>query len=263
METVVTSTQNEIVRLFKKLELKKRRDEMSLFKIEGPKMLSEALLHKIPVEILLYDPERFADGEAIALVVSRGGRAVAAAGHVIESVCETKTPQGCAALCKMKDLSLSPSKIAADGVYLILENLQDPGNVGAIIRSANAFSAKGAVLAEDSCGAYAPKVVRAAAGALFTLDVFEHGDVAEVIGMFRGKGYAIAGTGFSKDAVLPQRAALQKTAIIIGNEGGGMSGKALGLCDFMIKIPMKEGAQSLNAAVAASIVLWESYKKLN
>ena len=232
---------------FKQLwAIKKGKDKTGLFFIEGPNAISE-----IPKNVTeVYIISETYDGDI-------PGRAKFLSEKKFLSLSDAKTPQGIIAVCRRKILNLKDlENLETDGSIIICERIQDPGNVGAIIRSAVAFGANAAIFV-NCASAVSPKALRASAGAYFALPVFEELNLLEVVNIIKRKRLLIAGapngeTGFDK-------AKLKNAAFLIGNEGSGLSTEALNLADVKISISINK-IQSLNAAIAASIFLYEAAK---
>jgi len=175
---------------------------------------------------------------------------------LLRSVALTETPQGMVFLCKGKSLAL-PEKLEGER-WLVLDGLQDPGNVGTIWRTADAFGASGLILC-DSCDPWNPKVVRATMGAVFRLNVYE-GSMDDAAALLERSGLPLYATALREDTLDAREVDLRRSAVIIGSEGRGVSRRALELCRATVKIPMTERCESLNAAMAAAVVLWEGWR---
>lgn len=170
------------------------------------------------------------------------------------AVADTQTPQGVVFLCKGKSLD-PPEELEGDR-FLVLDGVQDPGNVGAIWRSADAFGADGLILCGPCADPWSPKTVRATMGAVFRLPVWET-TLEELAACLERKGIPLYSTALREDTVDVRQIDLSRAAVIVGSEGRGVSPLALELCEKTIKIPMRARCESLNAGVAASVVLWE------
>ena len=142
------------------------------------------------------------------------------------------------------------------------EALQDPGNIGTVIRTAHAADCGGVILTKGCCDLYNPKIVRATMSAMFSVPVVSGAESQNVIEYFRTNGYKIVAGALTDDAVDFYSADLSgKVLIIIGNEGNGVEDSTLSLCDSVLKIPMRSDAESLNAAVAGSVMVYEHYRQ--
>ena len=145
--------------------------------------------------------------------------------------------------------------------FLVLDGVQDPGNVGTIWRTADAFGADGLILLPGCADPFSPKTVRATMGACFRLPVWET-DLAGLPQVLEGAGLPLYATALREDTDDVRRAGLSRCAVVIGSEGRGVSQAVLDACAGTLKIPMRQRCESLNAAVAASVVLWEMARPL-
>jgi TrmH family RNA methyltransferase len=180
---------------------------------------------------------------------------------LFSSVVPSQTPQGVAALVQMKTFSLEQIiESSAPGPVLVIAGVQDPGNLGTILRSAEAFGAGGVLLAEGTVSAYNSKVVRASAGSVFRVPVAKI-ELNAVAAQLRSRGIRMVATSSHKGVPLPQAEFSQQTAVFIGNEGAGIDKKLLSEMDELIMIPHSPRVESLNAGVAASIVLYEAARQ--
>jgi TrmH family RNA methyltransferase len=171
--------------------------------------------------------------------------------HLLEAVADTRTPQGVFCVCSMPETARMPyvSMIAA------LENVQDPGNVGTVLRTANAFDIPAVVTVGDCADPYGPKAVRASMGAIFRQRICAAG--IEDIEKARRNGMKVYGAALGDNCADIRTVSLKNCAVAIGNEGGGLTEALLEACDGRIIIPMSPRSESLNAAAAAAVVMWE------
>lgn len=245
----ITSRSNPLVARLKKLNSKRSvRREEGVFCGEGPKLLAEALKWGAELETVIC-------AESIELPdLPSTVRVVEVPNNLLPAVADTESPQGIVFTCKGNNLSL-PEHL--DGTrYLILDGVQDPGNVGTIWRTADAFGADGLILCGSCADPWSPKTVRATMGAIFRMPVYE-ATLEEAAETLSAAGIPLYATALREDTVDVREVSLSKAAVIIGSEGRGVSDLALELCRKTIKIPMTQRCESLNAAVAASVVLWE------
>jgi TrmH family RNA methyltransferase len=173
---------------------------------------------------------------------------------LLGAVADTETPQGVVFLCKGKNLT--PPDTTGGTRYLALDGVQDPGNVGTIWRSADAFGADGLILCNGCADPWSPKTVRATMGAVFRLPVYEC-SMDDLARMMAKQDIPLYATALRADTEDLRKVRLDRAAVVIGSEGRGVSQETLALCEKTLKIPMAERCESLNAAVAASVVLWE------
>lgn len=247
----ITSAKNPLIARLRKLgnDRKNRRAE-GVFLCESPKMLAEALHWGAEVETVVA-----AQGTELPLLPNTV-RVVEVPEELLRSVALTETPQKLIFLCRGKPLAL-PEKLEGKR-WLILDGLQDPGNVGTIWRTADAFGADGLILCA-SCDPWNPKTVRATMGAVFRLPVYE-GSLDEAAVLLKDAGLPLYATALREDTVDAREADMSRCAVIIGSEGRGVSQRALELCEKTVKIPMTDRCESLNAAMAAAVVLWEGWR---
>lgn len=245
----ITSRSNPLVSRLKKLNSKRsaRRGE-GVFCGEGPKLLGEAVKWGASLETVVCAK----DTQLPALPNSV--RVVDVPADLLASVADTESPQGIVFVCRGLDLSLP--EVLSGNRYLILDGVQDPGNLGTIWRTADAFGADALILCGNCADPWSPKTVRATMGAIFRLPVYE-ATLEEAVEKLRAAEIPVYATALRDDTVDVREVPLRKAAVVIGSEGKGVSELALSLCWKTVKIPMVQRCESLNAAVAASVVLWE------
>lgn len=245
METL-TSLKNPRVALWRSLKDHKARKETGLFLVEGRKMVAEALASRFDVETVLCDA---AQTEAFAPLLNQC-EIVLLPEHVLAAVCDTKTPQGIAAVVRMHtETRQGPRLVALDGV-------QDPGNVGTLWRTADAFGADGMILLPGCADPWSPKTLRATMGACFRLPVWE-GALGDLVPKLAQAGLPLYATALREDTVDLREMDLRRCAVAIGSEGRGVSQAVLDASAKTVKIPMAEQCESLNAAIAGAVVLWQ------
>ena len=224
------------------------RREQGLFLGDGVKLLEEALKWGAPLETVVYSEGL--DGPELPPEV----RTVRVPEDVMASISPMESPQGALFLCRMWDTAPPPR--LEGGRYLVLDGLQDPGNVGTIWRTADALEADGLLLVHGCADPFGPKVVRATMGACFRLPVYE--TAADGLAPWLGEqGLPLYATALREDTVDLRQADLSRCAVVIGSEGRGISDGLLSQCEKTLKIPMRARCESLNAAAAATVVLWE------
>ena len=246
---VITSRANPLVAYVRKLNSKRafRRAE-NAFAAEGPKLLAEALRWGVRVETVLAAP-----GVPLPELPA-GTRAVELPDQLLAYAADTETPQGIVFICKGKPLAM-PERLEGSR-WLVLDGVQDPGNVGAIWRTADAFGADGLILCNGCADPWNPKTVRATMGAVFRLPVYE-GTLEDAAERLTAASVPLYAAALGEDTEDIRNMTLEQAAVIIGSEGRGVSDAALSLCQKTVKIPMRARCESLNAAVAASVALWE------
>lgn len=248
----ITSRANPLLGHMKKL-IKDRsyRRETGEFLCDGVKMLEEAMKWGADITAVLVS-------EGLDLPLPKGCRVAQVPSGVMESVSPMKAPQGVVFTCRIPRMdALDLSNVHT---LLLLDGLQDPGNVGTIWRSASAFGADGLLLTGHSADPYNWKAVRASMGAVFRLPVLEL-EYDELGDFCRTSGLPLFGTALREDTEdLRDLDRTQPCILAVGSEGRGLSDTLLSLCDKTVKIPMEPGCESLNAAMAATVALWERYR---
>ena len=236
---VYESVTNPKIKELKKLQNKKYRDLNKEFLIETPHLITEAYKAGLLKELILKEGTDF-DIDVNKIYVSD---------KVMTYLSELDSSSNIIGVCSYKkEVSKIGNKV------LVLEDVQDPGNLGTIIRSAVAFNIDTIILSNDCVSIYNPKVIRSTQGMLFHIDIIK-GDLKEVISKL--KGYQIIGTDVSRGTALKTFKKKNKFAIIMGNEGKGLSKEVKDLCEDFIYIDMNDNCESLNVAIATSIILYE------
>ncbi len=230
--------------------------------IEGKKITEEAILSGVLPEAILIS-DNFKDNYLLEKLKVNDIRIIEVSEEIISHICDTKTPQGIASVVKKNNLEIKDKDIINNGFYIILEGVSDPGNVGTIIRSAEAFCVDGIFLCGGCADIYNPKVVRSTMGGIFRTKLYNRNDTNTVIGLLKSKGLKIYGAALCEDSIGLQdnTVELKDGAVVIGSESRGILEATLKLCDYKIKIPMSGATESLNAAVAGSLIMWEAFKQ--
>ena len=237
---LISSLDNQKIKDIKKLQTKKYREKTNLFLVEGEHLVLEAYKAGCLETLILKD------GFEYNLDVNT----ISVTENVLKYISELDTPQPMMGVCHKKEIS------NAKGNIIILDNVQDPGNLGTIIRSAVAFNFDTIILSNDSVDVYNSKVIRASQGLLFNVNI-KIGDLAEIIPELKNNGYQIYGTKVTNGNDVKSIAKNSLFAIIMGNEGNGMSDAVSKLCDSFVYINMNDKCESLNVGVAASILMYE------
>ena len=247
---IITSRQNSLCTHIRKLATSASyRRQHGEFLCDSPKLLEEALLRRGDLHTVVCTED------AALPPIPAGVRLVQVPGDVMESLSPAKTPQGVLSICGMPSAKL-PGKLEGKR-YVVLDGVQDPGNVGTILRTADAFSADGMLLVNACADLYNPKTVRATMGAVFRCPVWSC-DVGALRELLTGSGLPLYGAALRSDTVDARTADYSRCAVAIGSEGKGLSQAMLEACDQTILIPMQAHCESLNAAIAATVLLWEA-----
>lgn len=259
MIEIIKSKDNAHIKLFMALNTqKKQRTANGLFTIEGVRLCNDAALSGVKIQTLLLTEraaERYKDTETLK---NKAEQTVWICDDLADKISDTKSPQGVFAVCEMLDIGKSTVTINNSGHYILLHNIQDPGNLGAILRTADAMGVDGVFLGEDCADIYNPKVIRGSMGGMFRLNISSSASCQSDIESLKSAGidcYAAALTDDAKTAGTVDFSS--GAAVLIGNEGAGLPYELVEQCSASIIIPMAQGANSLNAAVAAGMLMWE------
>lgn len=230
----ITSIHNDNVKYWVSLKSKKIRDKERKFIVEGDHLIEEARKNNL-IEYIISCVDEDAD-----FYVTK---------EIMEKISDQKSISYNAAVVKFIP------EDSVNGNVIILDNLQDPGNLGTIIRSSVAFNIDTIIIRDTSVDLYNPKVVRATEGMIFNLNIIRR-NLEEVIPVLKNLGYEIVGTDVN-EGIDVRNISKENVAIVIGNEGSGMSDSVRNLCDEFINIKISKACESLNAGVAASIIMYE------
>jgi TrmH family RNA methyltransferase len=251
---MITSTKNPKIQWVRTLQAKAQaRREARAFVVEGVRLVEEALVAGWDASLVLYAGDLNPKGEALVeAFASRGAPVEAVSSHVLQAASETETPQGILAVISARELSLHESL----DFLLIPDGIRDPGNLGTMLRTAAAAGVQAVLLPPGSADPFSPKVLRSGMGAHFRLPILAL-EWEALRSRLEESGVrvflAAAGAGepfYRADFRLP-------LALVIGGEAGGAGGQARQLADAYVHIPMPGGFESLNAAVAAGILIFE------
>ena len=234
----ITSLNNEKVSNWAKLKMKKYRDIEHLFIVESEHLVEEALKKGIVKEIITTDTYSHPDIPVYEVTED-----------IMKRLSSLVSPSTIMAVCS----HIMPDDI--EGNILLIERLQDPGNLGTIIRSAVAFGFNTLILSNDTVDVYNDKVIRSSEGMIFNINIIKD-DLKKMIPRIKQKGYYVIGTDVKRGHKIKEFKG-HKCAFVIGNEGAGMSFDIRELCDSFVYIPMSDKCESLNAAVASSIIMYE------
>ena len=246
MTETISSLKNPRVLAWRSLKDKKGRVEHHAFLVEGMKMVHEALSSGFHTEAILLREDL-----AGCFDIPAGISAFILPGHVFNAVSDTKTPQGVAAVLSLEARPASgPRLLALDGV-------QDPGNVGTIIRTADAAGFDGILFSRECADLFSPKVLRATMGSIFRLGFSFPDSLPEALADLKRKGYSILSSQLDGEPFYARNAVAPSFVLVIGNEGNGISDAVKAVATHHLCLPMRGGAESLNAAVAAGIMMYD------
>ncbi len=269
---IVTSKTNNIIKYIFSLKNKKYRNKYNKYVIEGIKMVEEIINSEgIAPEFIIYSEDilksttignRFID---IIKKLNVKYNIVEVTKEIFEYISDLETPQGVLAVINKNEYKVDDLKnrldLNRDEKYIILDKVQDPGNLGTIIRSAISFGIKNLICIEGTVDSFSPKVVRSTMGGITKVNIFNINEfeIDSMINLLKQNGYKLVGTALDSKNYIKDEKIDNKTIFVMGNEANGVTDKILNKCDKFIKIPMENIMESLNVATATSIVMYEQY----
>ena len=266
MSQVITSAQNPQIKFLRSLKNARERRLAGVFTVEGEKLSGE-VCPPFRVRTVVV-AESLAERGAEPAVVKRYPEAerIVAADRLFDSLCDTKTPQGVLAVVEYRrenvdEWLFSAEKQSKVPLVVALENLQDPGNVGTVIRTADAVGASGVIVSGGSADPFSPKTLRASMGSAFHLPVSVESDFTGVVRRLSEANYQVAAAHLEGSRSLYDVDFTVPTVILIGNEGNGLSREVTELAGCRLRIPQPGKAESLNAGVAAAVIMYEALRQ--
>jgi TrmH family RNA methyltransferase len=265
VKEIITSSQNKFVKMAASLKEKKYRDELDLFVVEGVRLVEEAARSNWQVEACIYIAEAKEDArtqELLLLLQSQNCRTIEVSAAIYGKITEVKQPQGIMAV--MKKCVYQLNDFLADiekPFFVVLDEVQDPGNVGTIIRTAAAAGCTGVILTKGCADVFAAKVVRASMGSLFHVPLFTGLIQKEVITYLNKYGIAILATSLESSTIYFKTDFNKPVAVVFGNEGSGVSNQLLEEAKGRLHIPLLGNVESLNVAASAAVILYEAVRQ--
>ena len=256
----LTGLQNPVVKAAAELKQKKYRTQNGLYLAEGLRTAEEAVAYKA-VETLFYVPTD--DDRTMRLLedaAMQNIKLVCVNENVMKKIADTETPQGIIAVCKMRQPKLE-NLLASGKMLLVLDRVGNPGNIGTMLRTADAAGIGGLVLLKGCADIYAPKTVRSSMGSLFHIPVLSGVSEQEFVSAAKKAGYDLLVTCLDGADNLYKADLSGRIAFVMGNEAGGVSETLLEKADKRVYIPMAGRAESLNVAMAAGIVMFEALRR--
>lgn len=268
---IVNSRQNKSVVRLMKLSDRRTRETERVFRFDGVKLLCEALKNGLTLDTVFVRASSVDKlCESMNRLYGYGAedikcRVLLISDELFDKISEENSPEGVITVAEYIDkfhksyiIKEGNIKTDGDGGILLLESVRDPQNVGAIIRSARALGISAIAMSEDCADIYNPRTVRASMGTLFSMPVVRVDSLPEYVSLLRENGRKVYAAALDDTAVeLGSFALGEGTCVVVGNEGHGLSEELMSVCDGRLYIPMSPGAESLNAAVAASLIMWE------
>ena len=266
---IITSRQNPLLVETHKIADRKHRVRLESFRFDGVKLAAEALSHGVELKAVLL---RQSDAERVVeRVEALSGRALEGSARVVcvedgvfDRLSQESAPEGIICVAKMQGQlhrTWGTEPVSSDERMMLLESVRDPSNLGAIVRSAAAFGVDRLVLSADCADVYHPKTLRASMGTVFSQHIDRADDLIEVISSLKADGRRVFAAALeSRAARLGELEIRPGDCAVVGNEGHGLRPETVAACTQSVYIPMTERAESLNAGVAASLLMWELFK---
>lgn len=255
---IINSTHNSLLKEIRKLHNSKGRREEQLFLLEGTHLLEEACAAGYPLAVVCCTPEwQEQHQELWQQACKLADRAEFVSVRVLHSIATTIEPDG--VLATARHTEAAPPQLSTLGIAL--ETIQDPGNLGAIIRTAAAANADGLLLSADSADLDNPKVLRASAGAWFKLPMGVCDDLTAEVSRCQSQGMQILAAVPDAKFTYWEVDLREPTLIVLGNEGSGLSAKLVKMADRQIQIPVSRGVESLNVSIASALILYEAQRQ--
>jgi TrmH family RNA methyltransferase len=257
---MITSHRNPLIKRIRKLRRKKYRRREGAFFVEGIRVVLSALEQGAPLETIVHAPDLLTSDVARQMLAEqgrRGAHVVAVSGQVFEAISDRDNPVGLGAIIGVRTQTLAELPQAKAGIYVALDSISDPGNLGTIVRTVDGAGATALILAGQSTDPFHPTAVKASMGALFTVPVAEVDDLQAVWPWAEQRGlHTIATSAGARQSYW--RAGYRLPALLIlGSEGEGLPEEVLSQAELTVKIPMHGTSSSLNVAVAAGLLLYE------
>lgn len=256
----VESRQNALVKALRRSLRSGQPGEDGFTAIEGPRILEEAIRSGLRFRAVFFRQSAEAQADRLLPQLAADVETLVLPDGVFDAVAATETPQGVAALVQFKDFDLDDILRAPRPLLVVLAGVQDPGNLGTVVRSAEAFGAGGVLLAEKTVSRFNPKAVRASAGSLFRLPVVAV-KLAEAVARLREHGLKLVATSSHQGTPVDQAGLSGALAIFLGSEGAGLPHDVISRMDEVLAIPHSPRVESLNAGIAASILLYEAARQ--
>lgn len=255
---MITSTSNPQVKKLLQLQKKsKARNEENVFLVEGLRMFAEVPEERVEK---VYISESLYNKKKQELKLERFSVEILT-DSVFSHVSDTKTPQGILCVVKQKKYDIEEFLNLENPHFMVLDNLQDPGNLGTIVRTAEGAGVNAIFLNKESVDIYNPKTIRSTMGSIYRMPVIYVEDLLELLQIFRERGIKSYAAHLDGKNSYDKESYQSGTAILIGNEGNGLREEVASAADVWVQIPMQGQVESLNAAIAASILMFEVYRQ--
>lgn len=260
---VISSSQNQAVKEIKSLKNRRDREEKGLFYVEGRRIVEEALKEGTDIKAVAVSEDFASDPRNAGLLEKLdkpGIKVYLLTQKLFKEITDTETPQGILAVIGIRKHELA-HELDRKGLYVIMDSVRDPGNMGTIIRTADAAGFSGVILSKGCVDVYNSKVLRSTMGSVFHMPVYQACDVKETVSLMKSNGISVYVSHLEGKVSIFEADMSSGVAIAIGSEADGVSGELKSLADLLVRIPMPGKAESLNASVAAGIMIYEAVRQ--
>ncbi|WP_300348689.1 RNA methyltransferase [Clostridium sp.] len=251
----IESKNNNLFKEIKKLKEKKHRVKNNKYIIEGLRFLDEALKSGVSIDSIIFTENFKEKNEEFFSNIPENIRLIQMNEVLLKQLCSTENPQGVLGVVNMQNKELKGGELV-----ILVDKVQDPGNMGTIIRTAHAAGASGIIMTKGTVDIYNDKTLRSTMGSIFYIPVVED-DSLEYVKSLKEEGYKLVVSSLQGKNNFFEENLQGKVIIAVGNEGNGVSDEVYGISDIKVKIPMPGNAESLNVAVATSVMIYEKIRQ--
>ena len=254
----IESKENNLFKNTKKLKERKNRNKSNKYVIEGVRLVEEAFKAKVSIDYLIVTKDGTEKLEQfLKSYITEDMKIYEISDNLFKELISTETPQGVLAVINMNIVPLQ----ANGNFYLLCDKLQDPGNLGTIIRTAHAAGVQGIILTKGTVDIYNEKTIRSTMGSIFFIPIHYEDDNLSLVKRLKQDGFNLVVTSLDTNKDFFEEDLRGKTILTVGNEGNGVSKEVLELADTKVKIPMPGNAESLNVAIATSVIMYEKVRQ--
>ena len=264
MNNIITSSSNQLVKHVRLLHKKKVRWETKNFFVEGLRSVEQSIISHADIKYVLYSDSLFetkGGNDLFKKISIKYKKVYKITDKLLKEICDTQNPQGIIAVVGFDNKTLIEALKEKGNFLVLLDRVQDPGNMGTIIRTADALGANGILVTSGCVDPYNPKTIRATMGSVFHIPLVHFESSDEALSILKSKSIGIISTGLLSSRPCYEIDFTKDFVLVIGNEASGVSEDILASSDSIVKIPMTGRAESLNAAIASGIVMYEASRQ--
>ncbi|MGU8475717.1 TrmH family RNA methyltransferase [Clostridium perfringens] len=251
----IESKNNNLFKEIKKLKEKKHRIKSNKYLIEGLRFVEEAIKSKVSIDSIIFTESFKEKNPELFLKINENIKLIQMNEALLKQLCSTENPQGIVGVINMQNKELKSGELV-----VLVDKVQDPGNMGTIIRTAHAAGAAGIVMTKGTVDIYNDKTLRSTMGSIFYIQIVED-DSLDFVKSLKKEGYKLVVSSLQGKNNFFEENLQGKVMIAVGNEGNGVSDEVYDIADIKVKIPMPGEAESLNVAVATSIMIYEKIRQ--